>query len=383
MRVRTISAYLVGCLAIASCTVGVEDSIDASLVDDDEDEDLGSFSEPLTKGSPGAVNGAKDYCDDPANQCASGQGDCDSNAQCASGTRCLPDNGQKFGFPANFDVCGPIHCNNKVQDAGLGETGVDVGGPCGTSPAACSGTAGEKTFCTGCQCASGQGDCDTNAECATGLVCGANNGPKFGLPTGYDVCVPSHCSNGVQDAGSGETGIDTGGVCGTGMATPTRNVFFSEYAEGSGNDHHLEIFNAGNEAQSCTVRIYYSGAVTPTTTLALNASIAAGGLFVLCRSGGTVGSPPCNQLSSTIVFNGDDAVELVCGGVTQDIIGQIGLDPGSQWGSGLASTADNTLRRKCSVTTGDKDGSNAFLPVTEWDGFANNTFANLGQRTCP
>lgn len=38
----------------------------------------------LTKGS-GGVNGATDYCNDPAYRCAVGEGDCDSSAQCQAG----------------------------------------------------------------------------------------------------------------------------------------------------------------------------------------------------------------------------------------------------------------------------------------------------------
>jgi endonuclease/exonuclease/phosphatase family metal-dependent hydrolase len=42
-------------------------------------------------------------------------------------------------------------------------------------------------------CAEGQGDCDTDAECAPGLVCRANAGATWGLPAGYGVCeIPAH-----------------------------------------------------------------------------------------------------------------------------------------------------------------------------------------------
>lgn len=369
---------------MASCAAD-EDPFEAALYDDDgdRDEDVGSISESLAKGTPGAVNGAKDYCDDAGNQCALGEGDCDSHAQCAPGLRCLPNNGIKFGFPADYDVCAPAHCNNKVQDVAMGETGVDVGGPCGSAPAACSGAPGDKNFCVGCLCASGQGDCDSDAECAPGLICGIDNGPSFGLPSGHDVCVPPHCKNGVRDADSGETGVDKGGPCGADLPSATRNVFFSEYVEGSNNNHHLEIYNAGSQAQSCTVQVYFEGATVAGSTIALNASVAPGGLFVLCRTGGSVASPPCHQFSTILTFTGDDAIVLECGGEVQDIIGQIGVDPGTQWGSGLASTMDNTLRRKCSVKAGDRIGSDVFLPSTEWDGFANNDFTNLGAGSCP
>ncbi len=61
-------------------------------------------------------------------------------------------------------------------------------------------------------------------------------------------------------------------------------------------------------------------------------------------------------------FNGDDAVVLLRGADTLDVIGQIGFDPGSQWGSGLASTADNTLRRMASVCAGDTNACRRLRP---------------------
>jgi hypothetical protein len=45
-------------------------------------EDVDSRGSGLTKGTPGAQNGDEDYCDDPLNLCAAGEGDCDLTAQC-------------------------------------------------------------------------------------------------------------------------------------------------------------------------------------------------------------------------------------------------------------------------------------------------------------
>lgn len=214
MRVSGIrSSFVIGMLAVASCTLGVDDDSDGSSGDLVEDG-LGSSQQPITKGKAGAFNGSADYCNNAASPCLSGEGDCDSNAQCAPGMGliCVPNNGLKFGFPSNWDVCAAAHCANGVLDGD--ETAADCGGSCGTC-SSCLGTAGGPDFCNGCLCASGQGDCDSSAQCASGLVCGANIGPQFGRPRGYDVCVPPHCTNRVQDAASGETGVDVGGPCGT------------------------------------------------------------------------------------------------------------------------------------------------------------------------
>jgi len=64
------------------------------------------------------------------------------------------------------------------------------------------------------KCVKGEGDCDTDTNCTTGNVCGIDNGPGFGFPALYDVCVPPHCRNKVKDAD--ETKTDCGGAdCGT------------------------------------------------------------------------------------------------------------------------------------------------------------------------
>lgn len=298
MKVRIISTlFLVAAFGAASCAIGVEEGpLSEGGASDLEEEEVSSSAHTIAKGRPGAVNGASDYCNNPAAPCVQGEGDCDSPAQCTGGTTCVNNNGLRFGFPSNYDVCAPAtcanrvldvgetsidcggacgpcttcvgtagganycngcvctsgqgdcdatsecatglvcaankglnfnlpeghdiclpaHCTNRVLDSSSGETSVDAGGPCSAPVAnACPGTSGGASFCVGCQCASGQGDCDGNAQCRSGLVCVNNNGPKFGLPATYDVCAPAHCANGVRDAGSGETGVDVGGPCGT------------------------------------------------------------------------------------------------------------------------------------------------------------------------
>jgi hypothetical protein len=53
------------------------------------------------------------------------------------------------------------------------------------------------SYCTpGCPCQAGQGDCDTDADCQSGLVCdhgigSIGSGPDYGFPADYDVCVPA------------------------------------------------------------------------------------------------------------------------------------------------------------------------------------------------
>lgn len=175
-------------------------------------------------------------------------------------------------------------------------------------------------------------------------------------------------------------------LCVTGtqaMADP----FFSEYVEGSSNSKALEIYNPGPGSLNlagCQVKMYFNGAITPglTHTFA-SGTIPAGGVYVLANpiSSSALLNLANGVTSGTGWFNGDDAIELACGGVTKDIIGQIGLDPGTEWGTGLDSTQDNTISRKSTVCAGDTNGANAFIPAAEWTGSAIDTFSGLGSHT--
>jgi hypothetical protein len=158
----------------------------------------------------GGTNGFFDYCDGLV-LCVLGEGDCDSDLQCDLGLSCVNDIGDNFGLHWSTDVCAGAHCDNGVLDGT--ETAIDFGGDCGGT---CGGTLGDHDYCRpGCECPSGAGDCDTDADCQVGLVCAENQGGAFGLHWSTDVCLVDHCDNGVLDAD--ETAVDFGGAdCGTG-----------------------------------------------------------------------------------------------------------------------------------------------------------------------
>ncbi len=165
-------------------------------------------------------------------------------------------------------------------------------------------------------------------------------------------------------------------------AAPTE-LFVSEYVEGSSNNKALEIFNGTGAPVALdgvfAVQLYANGSATPTATIALTGTVAAGDVFVLARSTADAAIlAAADQTSTNFLWNGNDAVALVKNGTTIDVIGQIGVDPGVEWGTGDTSTADNTLRRKPSVQAGDADGSDTFDPALQWDGLANDTFSGLG-----
>ena len=167
---------------------------------------------------------------------------------------------------------------------------------------------------------------------------------------------------------------------------PTVMLFFSEYVEGTSWNKAVEIYNAGTAAfdiGGCTVNIYYNGNTTAGDSITLTTMmLAADDVHVLCHNRIVTTGRICDQRDGNLGFNGDDAVELVCGGTVYDVIGQIGFDPGTEWGTGLVSTQDNTIRRMCSIAVGDADGSDAFDPSTQWDGFATNELSGLGEH-CP
>jgi hypothetical protein len=176
---------------------------------------------------PGDPDGS--FCNDPACPCFAGEGDCDSDDQCAPGLRCGVDNGPHYGLPANWDVCVPEFCpvfDPSDPDAAMCN---DPECPCGLATGDCDNDsqcapglvcghdvgplyglpAGwdvcvdpqcplfdpdvtDWSFCSAdCPCGFGQGDCDSDSECAPGFVCGHDNGPQFGYPKTWDVCVPA------------------------------------------------------------------------------------------------------------------------------------------------------------------------------------------------
>ncbi len=101
------------------------------------------------------ANGDVDYCLGPE-PCERFQGDCDADAECAGSLQCIEDVGAQYGFTATTDVC----------DYPLGH----------------------EWYCSPEEpCDLGEGDCDTNADCAVGY-CAQNVGAQYGLPATVDVC---------------------------------------------------------------------------------------------------------------------------------------------------------------------------------------------------
>ncbi len=129
------------------------------------DADLGGGGGGST-GCSGYPLGDYDYCSSSC-PCSAGEGDCDGDSECASGLSCVNSVGADCGFSSDVDVC----------EGGGGSTG-------------CSGyPLGDYDHCSSsCPCSAGEGDCDGDSECAFGLSCVNNVGADYGFSSGVDVC---------------------------------------------------------------------------------------------------------------------------------------------------------------------------------------------------
>jgi hypothetical protein len=183
---------------------------------------------------------------------------------------------------------------------------------------------------------------------------------------------------GASAGTSGTAGEGAGGEAGD-PTVGRRILFFSEYLEGTGSLKALEIFSVNAVSlEGCSLQTYFNGKSEP-TPLALHGYLPAGGVQVLCSSGLATAQPDVCDRSTNLTFNGDDAIALVCGSTTYDVIGQIGLDPGDSW---AGATMDHTLRRHCEISEGRSDGSTAFDPTTEWAVLGADQFDDLGRHDC-
>ena len=101
-----------------------------------------------------------DYCVDYG-PCEAGEGDCDEDSECGVGLACVANVGASYGFGGQVDVC------EAAPSLPVGDWDYCVDqGPCGA----------------------GEGDCDSDRECASGLQCVANVGASYGFGATVDVC---------------------------------------------------------------------------------------------------------------------------------------------------------------------------------------------------
>ncbi|MXN92374.1 T9SS sorting signal type C domain-containing protein [Flavobacterium sp. Sd200] len=170
-------------------------------------------------------------------------------------------------------------------------------------------------------------------------------------------------------------------------SSPTTDLFFSEYVEGSGTNKYLEIYNGTGAAINLTdykVRLYANGAATPTNDVALTGTIANGATIVLKNNTASAYTGAATVVAA-VNFNGDDAIALykVSTASNVDIFGRIGEDPGVAWTSTSNTTLDKTLVRKPGVSAGVTVNPTSGFPTleTEWDVFNIDDVTHLGSHT--
>lgn len=145
------------------------------------------------------------------------------------------------------------------------------------------------------------------------------------------------------------------GICST--------LFFSEYMKGSSNNKALEIYNPTGNAVNLNgyrVLLFPNGNTNPSVNFILNGTIAAGGVYVIMNSqADSVLKLLADTTSGVTAFTGNDAVVLIHGVDTIDVIGQVGVNPGAGWQVDTFSTgtSNHTLIRKPNVSLGTTNWS--------------------------
>lgn len=158
------------------------------------------------------------------------------------------------------------------------------------------------------------------------------------------------------------------------------DLFFSEYSEGSSNNKYLEVYNpsgASIDLSTYSICVIGNGG-SFTNTFQLYGTLGSDKVFVVS----TDQSDPTAILTkadtalsfpSVAHFNGDDAVCLLSGTDTIDVIGVRRVR--ENWTVGSGSTKDHTLVRKASVSAGETDWT---IAVDQWDVYPQNTWTYLG-----
>ncbi|MGA9276417.1 lamin tail domain-containing protein, partial [Ilumatobacter sp.] len=166
------------------------------------------------------------------------------------------------------------------------------------------------------------------------------------------------------------------------------DLLLTQYVEGSGFNKAIEISNltgSSVDLSTYTLELYSNGSATASSTQTLSGTLADGDAYVLAGTNPAVDPAilaVADATSSTVNWNGDDAIVLRNDGVVVDAFGQAGFDPGSAWGTGLFSTLNNTLCRNADIENGDTDPGDVFDPSVEWTGLGQDVFDGLGEIGC-
>ena len=152
-------------------------------------------------------------------------------------------------------------------------------------------------------------------------------------------------------------------------------LFISEYVEGSSNNKALEVANFTGSSVNLSgysLRKQTNGSGSWNSGYALSGTLNSGDVFVLAHSSSSnavKANADATTSTSSITFNGNDAIGLFKNGVLIDIIGT--------FNGGSSNFAKNvTLRRKSTIVS-----PNILYTVSEWDSYSQDTFDDLGSHT--
>ena len=139
-------------------------------------------------------------------------------------------------------------------------------------------------------------------------------------------------------------------------------LLFSEYAEGSGNNKYLEIYNSGSESVSLAdyalARVSNAPSVvgeyeTWSEVFPADAVIAPGDVYVVAHSSADPSITSVADVTFNSLSNGDDGFALVMGTqeshVYVDWVGDFDGDPGSGWS--VCDVSNGTQNNTCLLYT--------------------------------
>jgi predicted extracellular nuclease/endonuclease I len=194
-----------------------------------------------------------------------------------------------------------------------------------------------------------------------------------------DVIVDDAFDPSIQWTGLGNNISDDLGM----HTVAPRNLFISEYIEGSSFNKAIELYNPSGVSVDLEAEGYrlerFSNGGTSGSALNLTGIVAGGDVFVVANPSAIQDIlDEADLTSGTISHNGDDAYVLFKGENVVDSFGRVGEDPGSRWESNGVSTANATLVRLNSIGEGDTIIDDEFLPDAQWIAFPSNTSSELG-----
>ena len=185
---------------------------------------------------------------------------------------------------------------------------------------------------------------------------------------------------------------------GLGLMFAQAPLFFSEYAEGSGQNKYLEIYNPTDSVVYLDAYAFPSVTNAPDSigeyeywnTFTEDATIAPGDVYVIAHGSSDSLILAHADQTHNYLSNGDDGYALVYGSDSAytviDLLGDFNADPGSGWDVAgvIDGTKDHTLVRKFTVTSGNSDwllSAGTTTEDSEWVVLENNDWTYLGSHT--